>query len=314
MPASPSAAQMSENADRLPPAATVLYRPDADLLSALLTPLKHGGRRLFIFVNGAVDPSIDRLLAELPNVRIERSDQNVGLGAGLNAVVGAASEEGFRHILLLDQDSTPDESLGEALMARFRALDRPSQPLAGLGPLLLPPADGGYLPIRYWRRPPADSQPEGAVDFLPTSGSLVSIAAWRQVGPFRADYFIGGIDVEWGFRCWAKGFASAVAGDIIMAHRWGHGGGRSGAGGAQILRESDLRIFYYVRNALDGLRLAHMPIRWKSRQVAILVAQLPLLLISRRFASLSLRVVARAMRDGWVGRLGPAPDDLFARE
>ena len=89
-----------------------------------------------------------------------------------------------------------------------------------------------------------------------------------------------------------------------MPHRWGHGGGNSGADDAQIVRESDERVFFYVRNAVDGLRLAHMPIRWKSRQMAMLVAQLPLLLMSRRFASRSLRVVGRAMRDGWCGQLG----------
>ena len=132
-----------------------------------------------------------------------------------------------------------------------------------------------------WCRSPAVNQPENAVDFLPTSGS----------------------------------------------HRWGYGGGKSGAGGAQILRENDLRIFpprpklqeERVVLALgkcvsSRLRLAHMPMRWKLRQIAILVAQLPLLLMLRRCASHSLRIVGRAMRDGWVGRLGPAPDDLFARE
>jgi hypothetical protein len=34
-----------------------------------------------------------------------------------------------------------------------------------------------------------------------------------------SDYFIGDIDVEWGFRCSANGFASFVADDIIMTHR-----------------------------------------------------------------------------------------------
>ena len=305
---------MNKIADHLTPAATVLFRPNADLLDALLTPLKQGGRRLFIFVNGPVHPSTNQLLAQLPNANIMRSSHNVGLGAGLNAVVCAAGEEGFSHILLFDQDSTPDASSGEALMARFRALDKPSNSLAALGPLLVPPADGGYLRIRYWRRPPADNKPEGVVDFLPTSGSLVSLAAWRRVGPFRAEYFIGGIDVEWGFRCSARGFASVVADDIVMVHRWGHEAEKDYLVGSQILRESDTRVFYYVRNAVDGLRLAHMPLRWKAWQIAMLAGQVPLALAARRFSSRGFRVIGRAIGDGWRGRLGPAPDDLFAPE
>lgn len=305
---------MNEIANRPVPAATVLYQPDASLLEALLLSLRQPERRVFIFINGAVDASIDLLLAALPNARTIRSPVNVGLGAGLNAVVGAASEEGFSHVLLFDQDSTPDEGLCEALMTRFRTLDRPARPLAALGPLLAPPVGEGYLPIRYWRRSAADGQVAGAVDFLPTSGSLISIAAWRQVGPFCADYFIGGIDVEWGFRCWANGFASAVADDIIVVHRWGHKAAKDDAVGSQISRESDVRIFYYVRNAMDGLRLAHMPLRWKAWQIAALAGQLPLALMARNFAPRGFRIVARAISDGMRGRLGSAPDDLFARQ
>ena len=122
--------EVTTGAQTHPPAATVLYKPDADLLEALLAPLKQGGRRLFLFVNGPVEPGIDALLAALPNAKIVRSPDNVGLGAGLNAVMGAASGEGFGHILLFDQDSTPDEALAGKLMARFHALDRAPHPLA----------------------------------------------------------------------------------------------------------------------------------------------------------------------------------------
>jgi rhamnosyltransferase len=305
---------MSNVADNYPPAGTVIYRPDPRLLDSLLGVLGRGGRRLFIFINGSVDPIVDRSLSLLANAKIIRSSENVGLGAGLNAVVGAASDEGFGHILLFDQDSTPGEKLAEALMNRFRSFDKPPRRLAAVGPLLVPPRDSGYLPIRYWRRSARKESLQGAVDFLPTSGSLVSIAAWHKVGPFRADYFIGGIDVEWGYRCWACGFASAVADDIQMAHRWGHEGRRGRGGCKQILREGDPRIYYYIRNAIDGLHLPHMPLRWKTRQIVVFVAQLSVLLASRHFAADCFRLISRAVRDGWTGRLGPAPNDLVARQ
>ena len=303
---------MSDAADAPVPAASVLYQPDALLLEALLSALARRGRRLFLFVNGSIDAPSERLISALPNVSIERSAENVGLGAGLNAVVGSADREGYSHLVLFDQDSAPDENLCEALMRRFEALDQPSRPLAALGPRLAPPAEEGFLPIRYWRRRPAAGLPPGAVDFLPTSGSLISLAAWRRVGPFRADYFIGGIDVEWGYRCWASGLASVVSDDIVMAHRWGHAGASEGGREPQILRQDDTRLYYYFRNAADGLRLAHMPARWKARQIATLAVQLPLLLTSRRFARRTFAVIFRAFGDGWRGRLGPAPDDLDA--
>jgi rhamnosyltransferase len=293
------------------PAALVLYNPDIALLDALLAAVDRDGRRIFIFVNGPIAASADRLLTSLANAKIERSQENVGLGAGLNAVMTAAEGEGFAHILLFDQDSTPDSAMASALLDRFVELDRPPHPLAALGPRLTPPDEGNYVPIRYWRRRRALP---GSVDFLPTSGSLVSIAAWRIVGPFRSDYFIGGIDVEWGYRCWAHGFASVLADDIAMTHRWGHGNEAGQGAGAQILREDDKRIYYYVRNTADGLGLPHMSLRWKFRQAATLTGQLLLVLISKRRAKQTIQLFARAFRNGRQGRLGAAPDDLFARQ
>jgi len=297
---------VSDAADVPVPAASVLYRPDALVLEALLSAVAQRGRRLFLFVNGPIEATIERLIRALPNAHIERSAENVGLGAGLNAVAASAERESFSHLVLFDQDSAPDENLCEALTRRFEALDRAPRPLAALGARLAPPAEGGFLPIRYWRRRATAGLPNGAVDFLPTSGSLISLAAWRRVGPFRADYFIGGIDVEWGYRCWASGLASVVADDIVMAHRWGHEGG----GEPQILRQDDTRLYYYLRNAADGLRLSHMPARWKARQIATLAVQLPLLLASRRFSGRTIGLIRRALGDGWGGRLGRAPDDL----
>jgi rhamnosyltransferase len=294
-----------------PPAAIVLYNPIVEILGELLAAINRDNRRLFIFVNGPLAPSAERLLTSLPNVNIERSPENVGLGAGLNAVMTSADREGFQHILLFDQDSTPSGSMASALLDRFVALDRPPHPLAALGPRLTPPKEGNYVPIRYWRRQ-GRNRVSGSVDFLPTSGSLVSLAAWRIVGPFRSDYFIGGIDVEWGYRCWALGFASVVADDIAMTHRWGREDPEGQGGGSQILREDDRRIYYYVRNTADGLGLPYMPFRWKARQTATLVGQVLLVLISKRRAKHSAKLFARAFRDGRQGRLGVAPDDLFA--
>ena len=78
--------------------------------------------------------------------------------------------------------------------------------------------------------------------------------------------FIGGIDVEWCYRAWAKGWACAVADDITMEHRWGEDD-RGDKVGSQFLRQSPDRLYYYLRNAADGLRLSHMPVRWKRRHI-----------------------------------------------
>ena len=299
--------------DRVPgavAAATVLYRPDAGVLDELLTPLEADGLRLFIFANGPLDEEIERRLARSPHAALIRAPENMGLGHGLNAVTEAAAAEGFAFVLLLDQDSVPTPGMASALLAHLGALAAsPTPPPAVIGPLLVSPAEEGYLAPWYSRRAAKDGVAEGAVDFLSTSGSLVSLAAWQAVGPFRADYFIDGIDVEWCFRAWNRGHGCYLAEEVTMPHRWG-GTAENGKRQPQILRQSQLRSYYYLRNGLYGLRLAHIPWSWRLRTAARVTAQAVLLLLAHRFDRPIRRLVFGALRDGLQARLGPAPPGI----
>lgn len=290
------------NPSRVIPVATVLYEPDPLLLDHLFTPLDVDGRRFYIFVNGSIDNRSEERLQSLADAVIIRSGRNVGLGAALNAVVERAAGDGFHYILLLDQDSTPSPDLPEQLLTRFQDRSTSVQPLAILGPLLVPPPGLNYKPVRYAWRPAGD----GSVHFVPTSGSMISLAAWKQVGPFRADYFIDGIDVEWGFRAWSRGYSSTVATDITMVHRWGLSIDGPSANTPQIIRQSDIRTFYYVRNAVDCLRLSYVPFRWKVEKFVLLAGQIARLLQRRHFDRKTRAVIRRAIVSGLRGDLGPS--------
>jgi len=301
-------------------AATVLYEPAVEMLDDLVPPIAADGLRFFIFLNGPVSEAVEQRLDLMSNARILRSPTNIGLGAGLNAVVRAAESDGVSHLLLLDQDSSPQAGLCAALHERC---ERGSGRIAAIGPVLVPPPGEAFLPMRYARRKKAASgeafssevgtgsreenatkQKLSEVDFLPTSGSLISLAAWREIGPFRDDYFIDGIDVEWGFRAWSRGYACVLAEDLAMVHRWGSADADHRP---QILRQSDIRNYYYIRNAVNGLRLRHIPLRWKLHVTGRLAMQTLLLLAGRRGAASVRRLIGRAIADGWAGRLGPIP-------
>jgi rhamnosyltransferase len=181
-----------------------------------------------------------------------------------------------------------------------------------LGPLLVAPPRSSHLTIRYWRRSSFGPGANSVVDFVPTSGSLMALAAWRRIGAFREDYFVGGIDVEWGYRAWHGGWTSAIAEDISLVHRWGEEMAGTGfLAGRQAGRQSPARLYYYMRNAAHGMRLPHMPLRWKLRQSASMAAQIGLIFIWRRKA-MSARLIGRVWSDGGTGRLGRLPADLEA--
>ena len=129
------------------PAGTVLFRADPVLARQLLTSMTRGGRRLYIFVNGTVSSQINELLAQLDTAVIMRSASNVGQGAALNAIVSAAADAGDEHIVLFDQDSSPDPSYPECLFDAVASVYSEAH-LAAAGPRLLPPDGSGYLRVR----------------------------------------------------------------------------------------------------------------------------------------------------------------------
>ncbi len=292
------------------PAAVVIFRPDHSHLSALLSSIG-GGRRVFAFLNGPPDEQTEQILAQVDNIRLLRSARNVGLGAGLNAVMSAARDEGFPTLALFDQDSAPTLGLIDELVERWQYLSIEGYRLAALGPRLGVPAGEGYKAIRYSWRNKLLAREIAAVDFLPTSGSLVSIPAWVVVGPFQAGYVIGSIDVEWGFRAWSQGYQSICLLDVEMAHRWGAPVVEPEQGWRpQIVRQSDLRTFYYVRNSVHLLRQSYVPPRRRMGTAIRLIGQISVLLMWRRLNWRAFNVVSRALWAGAKGQLGVAPETI----
>jgi len=287
-------------------AAVVLYQPDP----ALLARQAHGlrGQPFFAFANGPVDEAAIAALAPT-DLRLIRSPANLGLGHGLNAVMEAAARDGFSHVMLLDQDSEPQPGLLDTLAQRSVGLQAEGRRIGVLAPRLVPPADGFYKPIRYeWRGEPGAGG-LAAVDFAPTSASLVNMAAYAEIGAFRDDFFIAGIDVEWGFRAWHRGWGSYVATDLEVPHRWGEAVSQEDLGKQQILRHSRIRNYYYARNVVAVARLSHVPWRWRIKSCAGLAAQIGLLGLKGEPGS--LRPIRAGLSDGLRSRLGAAPRGSF---
>jgi rhamnosyltransferase len=283
-------------------AAVVLYKPNRVFLARQAEGLRDCP--FFAFANGPVEAEAIEALAPT-KLRLLSSPKNVGLGRGLNAVMEAAAQEGFTHVMLLDQDSEPPAGILEALTERSLTLKRQGEKIAVLAPRLVPPSEGFYKPIRYeWR---GNSRADGlaAVDFAPTSASLVSVAAYVAIGPFRDDFFIAGIDVEWGFRAWDRGWGAYIATDLTVPHRWGEAVSQDELGKPQILRHTPIRNYYYARNVIAVARLRHVPLRWRIKSCAGLAAQIGLLALKGPPGSLD--PVRAGLSDGFNGRLGPAP-------
>ena len=283
-----------------------LFRPGPDQIAALLARARGGPGPVLAFENGGLPPGAGAALAQA-GITLLSAGRNVGIAAALNGLAEAAAARGARRLLLLDQDAVPAPGMEARLGAALDRLAAAGLPAAVVGPA--PVAGAGHKAPAYppWKGAAARGSLV-PVAFLATSGSLVDLAAFAAVGPFRADYFIDAVDLEWCFRAWARGFGCWMEAETHLAHHVGSGT-IAGPLGLAMPRQPLFRMATYLRNTAYGLRLPHLPMGWKLRQAAYLPVQAGLYWADSGFARPVLLRLVEAVRDGLAGRLGP-PRDL----
>ncbi|GGE15962.1 hypothetical protein GCM10011390_38810 [Aureimonas endophytica] len=256
--------------------AITVYRPDGLALEALAARFLAAGYPVYLHVDGPVGEAIEATdlarLRALAGARIALAPRNAGIGAGLNRLAEAAERDGCNRVLFFDQDSLPAPDLPERLLQAFRELEGLGLRPAVVGPRPVSPPGGGSKPPRYRRRDGVASV--GAcrpVDYVITSGSLVSLAAWHEIGAFAERYRMDAIDVEWGFRAWRRGRSVWVLDTAEMPHQIGSGILRWGP--IAFPDQNPARMRTYVRNQFDMLRLAHVPLGWKLRTLVYVPLQ-----------------------------------------
>lgn len=141
---------------------------------------------------------------------------NRGIAAALNQGVTRLADEGFDWALLIDQDSHPVPDLVERLLRARASLAEGDRPALMGANFFDPGRDQVQDPLAL-----AGSEPLRRVKTVITSGTLLSIDAYRRVGPFREDFFIDYVDLEYCFRLAKNGYGVAISRDVLMTHTVG---------------------------------------------------------------------------------------------
>ncbi len=222
-------------------AVVVLYRPDRDVVRNIATYADHVDT-VFAVDNSEV-PAADVLeaLRELEGVRLVPMDGNRGVAAALNAGAALASEAGHSWILTMDQDSTADPGMVPALVACL------TSPETGL------PQDDIALVAPSCHEVGGSSTPpySGAcrdVTTVMTSGNLLRLSAWRDVGPFMEELFIDLVDYEYDLRLARHHYRLVQTGAAVLHHRLGDMHRHRFPIPAFTSDHSPLRRYYITRN------------------------------------------------------------------
>lgn len=248
-------------------AVVVTFNPNAEEFAGLQSGLIAEGLP-YVVVDNASEKAPEVVNAET----VVLNDVNQGLGAALNTGIAAVKAHGYESVLLLDQDSR----LSAGFLAGMLRAASEARMLGGnvsvIGPMLKHPETGAVQSFRCVDRlfSRYNQRVEGTkglywVDFLITSGSLISLQALEEVGPMREDYFIDNIDLEWCFRARAKGYQAYGTDHCCLLHRIGEAHPNALVRRGLVKMHSPERVYYSTRNRFHLYGQAHAGWLWKCR-------------------------------------------------
>lgn len=180
------------------------------------------------------------------NIFLIQNNENQGIAAALNRGISWAIRAGYSWVLLLDQDTVPSPGMLNGLLTTYNDCPMRDE-VAIVGSNYIEAAGRQGTPLQLT---PSPSWAETPV--VITAGSLLSLDAFRVIGPFRVEYFIDCVDMEYCLRARSKGFKVIVATIPLMAHKIGQPTRYQLPWRVLALsNHSPMRRYYMVRNHVD---------------------------------------------------------------
>ena len=166
-----------------------------------------------------------------PNITVERLGENRGVGYALNRGVERAREMGCTWLLTMDQDSVVDGSMIEAYRAAL-AQDP--------GMVCLTPR----ISARSRKKDAAGS----VISYAITSGNLVRVSVFEQIGLYDEGLFVDCIDFDFCLRLRRAGYSIYRVPAAMMEHQLGDSVDLPKGVQKYYARHSPVRRYYMYRN------------------------------------------------------------------
>jgi rhamnosyltransferase len=291
----------------------VTFHPDLEVLKRQLARLPSDAHR--VVVDNASDEetraAMRRMAVDAGGFTLIENGENAGLAAALNTGIRflASTCAERRYVLLLDQDTEPDEGAVERLLAGFVGLRERDTALGCVGPDMVDVATGlshGFHRVStfgWGRRMPATGEITPiAADNLNGSGTLAEVALFDTLGGLDERLFIDHVDTEWSFRVRSSGRSLYGFPGAVFRQRMGLGTWRFWFFGWRVWPyRSPARHRFLFRNTLWLMRLPHVWTVWKLLAPVKLALTLLVHALFDRARGEQVRNMCRGLREGLAG-------------
>ncbi|MBT8385937.1 MAG: glycosyltransferase family 2 protein [Ignavibacteria bacterium] len=220
----------------------VLYNPDQNVIENIQSYINKL-TMLYVVDNSEVcNIKIAKTIKAFNNSKYIFNGENLGIAKALNIGAEEAIKDGFLFLFTFDQDSKVTPTMIETMLSFLRQNDYSS-----IG-ILSPFQDN-----KGYKKPPNNKFTE--VSNIATSGNILNLDAYKQVGSFIDELFIDYVDVEYCLRLNYCGFKVIRLNEAILIHNLGNIVKRRFLfRKVAVTNHSALRLYYKTRNRFYVLR------------------------------------------------------------
>jgi rhamnosyltransferase len=254
-------------------AIVVTFYPEIGKLRKVIEETLPQVNRIIIVDNSPSGDLTNELRGTLDEEKLSVKElgQNYGIAVGHNIGIEWAKLRNSTHVLLLDQDSIPTADMVSRLVCATDYLESQGEMISAVGPRYRDPISRhfsffvrfGLWKFRSVRCNSREDTEYVPVDFLISSGSLISLKTLESIGGMDESLFIDHVDTEWFLRAKAKGFRAYGVCDAVMEHSLGDGTLHAWFGRWRHLPlHSPLRHYYIFRNSILLYKRRYAPAQW----------------------------------------------------
>jgi rhamnosyltransferase len=188
-------------------ACVVLYNSQQSVEQHISSYINYVGKAYVIDNTETKDRPYQFSSVHQPKTTFIHDRKNEGIAKRLNQACTLAINEGFEYLLTMDQDSYFDESSIGLYLQCIENFDKKKQV--------------SMFGVNYENQTQKESCDFVNVKSLITSGSIINLNSYEQIGEFDENLFIDLVDTEYCFNSIQKGYAIIQFPNIFMHHQIG---------------------------------------------------------------------------------------------
>lgn len=281
----------------------VTFHPDFDNLLKLCSDAYESNLVNIVIIdnNSLNDEELGRLD---PKYNVVKLPSNLGIATAQNEGIKIAISNKSKYVVFFDQDSSIDKSFFALILSETKSIEENDKNLGTIGPVFRDARYGFYYDViklnkAGLRKKISPKLMEGItkVSFIISSGSLVPVKVFEDVGLMDEDFFIDYVDTEWCLRAASKGYNIYVTPKVVMDHAIGDEFVKFI--GKKIPVHSAFRRYYRIRNAIYFLKMRHIPLALKIRDNFFNLIHQAIIIMKKDNKKEYLNSLCKAYKDGF---------------